>query len=143
MNLLRLSVLLAFLSALSLVVGTTALQAGGSHQSSQSTDQSDAASKSKPKPKAKIPDNSASSTSSASDKSSSSGAPAAPQTPNKPSASATEKTPPANSSRMVWVNTDSGVYHKPGSRWYGKTKQGKYMSEADAVKAGYRAAAKQ
>ncbi len=43
---------------------------------------------------------------------------------------------------MVWVNTDSGVYHKPGTRYYGKTKQGKYMSEADAVKAGYRAAAK-
>jgi len=44
---------------------------------------------------------------------------------------------------MVWVNTDSGVYHKPGTRWYGKTKQGKYMSESDAQKAGYRAAAKE
>ncbi|HKI11872.1 MAG TPA: hypothetical protein VKA02_07150 [Candidatus Acidoferrum sp.] len=43
---------------------------------------------------------------------------------------------------MVWVNTDSGVYHKPGTRYYGKTKQGKYMSEADAIKAGYRAAGK-
>jgi hypothetical protein len=43
---------------------------------------------------------------------------------------------------MVWVNTDSGIYHKPGSRYYAKTKQGKYMSEADAVKAGYRAAEK-
>jgi len=42
---------------------------------------------------------------------------------------------------MVWVNTDSGVYHKPGTRWYGKTKQGKYMTEADAQKASYRAAA--
>jgi hypothetical protein len=42
---------------------------------------------------------------------------------------------------MVWVNADSGVYHKPGTRWYGKTKQGKYMTEADAQKAGYRAAA--
>jgi hypothetical protein len=49
---------------------------------------------------------------------------------------------PANSSGMVWVNTDSGIYHKPGSRYYGKTKQGKYMSEADAVKAGYRASEK-
>ncbi len=41
---------------------------------------------------------------------------------------------------MVWVNTDSGVYHKAGSRYYGTTKNGKYMSEADAEKAGYRAA---
>jgi hypothetical protein len=41
---------------------------------------------------------------------------------------------------MVWVNTDSGVFHKEGSRWYGKTKQGKFMTEADALKAGYQAA---
>jgi hypothetical protein len=41
---------------------------------------------------------------------------------------------------MVWVNLDSGLYHYPNSRYYGKTKNGKYMSEADAVKAGYRAA---
>ena len=40
---------------------------------------------------------------------------------------------------MVWVNLDSGVYHREGDRWYGKTKHGKYMSEADAEKAGYRA----
>jgi hypothetical protein len=30
----------------------------------------------------------------------------------------------------------------PGSRWYGKTKHGKYMTEADAIKAGYRPASK-
>jgi DNA uptake protein ComE-like DNA-binding protein len=40
---------------------------------------------------------------------------------------------------MVWVNLDSKVYHKEGSRWYGKTKSGKYMSEADAIKGGYTA----
>jgi hypothetical protein len=39
----------------------------------------------------------------------------------------------------VWVNTKSGVYHKEGDRWYGKTKEGKYMSEDEAIKAGYRA----
>jgi hypothetical protein len=41
---------------------------------------------------------------------------------------------------MVWVNLDSGVYHREGSQWYGKTKNGKYMPEADAIKAGYRPA---
>jgi len=40
----------------------------------------------------------------------------------------------------VWVNTATGVYHKRGSRWYGKTKKGKYMTEADAIRAGYKAA---
>jgi hypothetical protein len=41
---------------------------------------------------------------------------------------------------QVWVNTESHVYHKAGSRYYGKTKQGKYMSEADAIKEGDHAA---
>ena len=72
-------------------------------------------------------------------------APAAKPAPASAPASkpaAAQQTRPANSSGMVWVNTDSGVYHKPGTRYYGKTKQGKYMSEADAIKAGYRAAGK-
>jgi cytoskeletal protein RodZ len=53
------------------------------------------------------------------------------------------QTPPASPAGMVWVNTKSGVYHKPGTRWYGKTKQGKYMTEADAAKAGYHPAKKE
>jgi hypothetical protein len=53
-----------------------------------------------------------------------------------------EQPAPANSNGMVWVNTESGVYHKPGTRWYGKTKQGEYMTEADAQRAGYRASEK-
>jgi len=48
------------------------------------------------------------------------------------------KTPPQKG--MVWVNTDSGIFHKEGDRWYGKTKQGEFMTEADALKKGYRAA---
>lgn len=40
----------------------------------------------------------------------------------------------------VWVNTNSGIYWCPGSRWYGKTKSGKYMKECEARKAGYRPA---
>jgi hypothetical protein len=51
---------------------------------------------------------------------------------------AVAKTPPQKG--MVWVNTDSGIYFHEGDRWYGKTKEGKFMTEADAKKAGYREA---
>jgi len=40
---------------------------------------------------------------------------------------------------MVWVNTETKVYHK-GGRWYGKTKQGQFMTESAAQAAGYKAA---
>lgn len=40
----------------------------------------------------------------------------------------------------VWVNTRSGKYFPPGSRYYGKTKQGQYMREKDAIQQGYQAA---
>ncbi len=62
-------------------------------------------------------------------------------------ASTKSKTAPAPSATQaagggngkVWVNTKSGVYHKEGDRWYGRTKEGKYMTEDEAIKAGYRA----
>jgi hypothetical protein len=41
---------------------------------------------------------------------------------------------------QVWVNTATGIYHYPGTRWYGHTKQGKFMNEKDAIAQGYRAA---
>ena len=41
---------------------------------------------------------------------------------------------------MVWVNTSTKVFHREGDRYYGATKAGKFMTEADAVKAGYREA---
>lgn len=44
----------------------------------------------------------------------------------------------AKASGKVWVNTDTGVYHK-GGRWYGATKQGKFMTEEEAIRSGYRA----
>jgi hypothetical protein len=49
---------------------------------------------------------------------------------------------PGGGHGQVWVNTDSHVYHREGSRFYGTTKKGKYMTEAEAVKEGNRAAGK-
>lgn len=45
----------------------------------------------------------------------------------------------AQSKGMVWVNAGTKVYHKSG-KFYGKTKHGKFMTEADAQKAGYKEA---
>jgi hypothetical protein len=46
----------------------------------------------------------------------------------------------AKSKGLVWVNTSSKKYHKSDNKYYGATKSGKFMTEADAQKAGYVAA---
>jgi hypothetical protein len=45
----------------------------------------------------------------------------------------------ARSKGLVWVNMSTKVYHKDGT-FFGKTKKGKFMTEDEATKAGYRAA---
>jgi len=37
----------------------------------------------------------------------------------------------------VWVNTRSGKYWKSGSRYFGKTKEGEFKSELEALDRGY------
>jgi len=74
----------------------------------------------------------------------SSGNTAAPKTTTKAAAgkASSPEIAAAKASGKVWVNTESGVYHKSG-RWYGKTKAGKFMTEAEAKAAGYKAAQKE
>jgi hypothetical protein len=43
---------------------------------------------------------------------------------------------------QVWVNTELGVYHREGSPFYGTTAKGKYMTQQDAIRAGYKPAPK-
>ncbi len=71
-------------------------------------------------------------------KSSPSPAPAAATT--KSEAGAKTAPAPGGGPGMVWVNSETKVYHKEGSRFYGRTKNGKYMTEAEAIKEGARAA---
>jgi hypothetical protein len=47
------------------------------------------------------------------------------------------------SDTVVWVNTPSRVYHYSGTHYYGHTKRGAYMCEANARAAGNRAARKE
>ena len=39
---------------------------------------------------------------------------------------------------VVWLNTNSGIYHEKGMRWYGNTKAGAYVCRKEADAAGDR-----
>jgi pyruvate/2-oxoglutarate dehydrogenase complex dihydrolipoamide acyltransferase (E2) component len=70
-------------------------------------------------------------------------APASPA-PAKPAVTEPATNAPAQGGGhgLVWVNTELHVYHREGSRFYGTSKKGKYVTEADAIKEGDRAAGK-
>jgi len=49
----------------------------------------------------------------------------------------TKPAPATSTASEVCVNARSGKYWKPGSRFYGKTKEGEFMSELEALDRGY------
>lgn len=57
--------------------------------------------------------------------------------------SVSKQMPPASMTcagdRVVWVNTASKVYHTASDRYYGATKQGKFLCEKAAIAEGDRA----
>ena len=51
-----------------------------------------------------------------------------------------ENAPTATRNTKVWVNTNSHKYWYPGTKYYGKTKEGQYMTEEGAIREGNTAA---
>ncbi len=66
-------------------------------------------------------------------------APKAAKTPPAPAPSAADIAS-AKAKGLVWANLNTKVYHFSSDSTYGTTKNGKFMTEADAKAAGYRAA---
>lgn len=63
-------------------------------------------------------------------------APAAPAAAPAAAADKAKAPAPGGGAGKVWANTNSKIYHCQGDRYYGTTKQGEYMTVADAKAKG-------
>jgi len=68
------------------------------------------------------------------------GPPPPPASATPPASTLGKPPPPPPAPGMVWADPDTRLYYFPGASRYGKTRHGRYLTEADALKAGFRAA---
>lgn len=63
---------------------------------------------------------------------------AAEATARKPNYATSKDPAPGGAPNLVWANSHTKRYHCPGGKYYGRTYQGTYVDETDAIEDGYK-----
>ena len=59
-------------------------------------------------------------------------------TARKPNYATSKDPAPGGAPNLVWANSHTKRYHCPGGKYYGRTYQGTYVDETDAIEDGYK-----